>query len=899
MKYQTIFYTLFLLPLIWGVRGEIFAQTTSGDVPTSNDHLTLISHSATPLYFNSGRDISTCTIPEAPIEWGMDVAWDDESNVRRGTNFITEQVMSTGRISFQPSDLVDANGNLSSAQKSALQSRLDHIRLSGVYSVALNCDHEALNKNNYYGKPEEWHKVIKATVKYVRSKGMQVVSIAPFNEPDYTAWGEGTKAHMKEICRLISEDSDLAGIRICAGNTLNCDQASAWYSYMKPYVNEGNTHQLAGSFDNYAKFWTTVRNDGNHATADELHNVMEAFVGVHYGMQTGIWWGYEAAARGEYCKASFYGKEIGYAENRSAWSGATVYKQPSGRIDAFFGTSERQATPSSYTLVATDRPQYFNGVGPQYAYEQAMPGGTGYQQGQTNAELWFGIQQGDDIPDDAIQAGSYVIMNRNSNMAIGYYNGAQGDAINIVQYTYTGTNTPKHMQWKVEPVDPRSGGDFGYFILRSERNTTQVIDVKNWSLDAGGTLIAYAGGLGTNEQWCTEYAGNGDWYIRSRHSGLYLEVKNSAKNKNAFIQQTTFTGEANQRWRFLPVGAALEQNAPAAPTGLTATQQGTSVLLQWTANTESDMAGYHVMRSANGTDWDVIGRMLTDTSFFDNDRRANVTYTYKVVAVDKSRNRSEASETVSTVCENTRELVAHYGFDGDLADASANRLECVATEGISFTEAFVKEGTQSLFLNGSNYVQLPVCVGSLPEITISLWALITNSSSTWTRLFDFGNGTDKYMFLTPNNGSEMRLVLKNGGEEEILSAPKATSGWHHYVVTLGNNSVSIFVDGTRVAQTSDIELRLSDLNTVANYIGCSQFASDPLLKGYIDDLRIYNFEVTANEAAQLYRGEDLTNIEQLPVTNITESVYYNLSGLRIERPSHGLYLNAGRKILIK
>ena len=47
-----------------------------------------------------------------------------------------------------------------------------------------------------------------------------------------------------------------------------------WYEHNKEFLDEGNTHQLAGSFDTYAEFFTKVREDGRHATADELHNVM-------------------------------------------------------------------------------------------------------------------------------------------------------------------------------------------------------------------------------------------------------------------------------------------------------------------------------------------------------------------------------------------------------------------------------------------------------------------------------------------------------------------------------------------------------------------------------------------------------------------------------------------------
>lgn len=84
----------------------------------------------------------------------------------------------------------------------------------------MNCDHEVLNASNYYGKPEEWYKVIKASVQYVQQQGYSVCTVSPFNEPDYSSWGEGTKADFKEICRLMREDSFFDAIRISAGNTL-------------------------------------------------------------------------------------------------------------------------------------------------------------------------------------------------------------------------------------------------------------------------------------------------------------------------------------------------------------------------------------------------------------------------------------------------------------------------------------------------------------------------------------------------------------------------------------------------------------------------------------------------------------------------------------------------------
>lgn len=881
--------------------------STLAQVSYMSSNLQAIPKGSTFVMFDSEADLDVCTIPDAPVKWGMDVAWDSEDNVRRGTNFIGSGPLQTGRISFQPSDLVDANGNLSPQQQAKLQSRLNHIAISGVHNVIVNCDHEALNSNNYYGKPYEWYRVIKATVKYAQSKGFTVTTVSPFNEPDYTSWGEGTKAHFKEICRYISEDPEMEGIRISAGNTLNCDQALSWYNYMKPYVSEGNTHQLAGEFSNYAKFWQTVRTDGNVATADELHNTMEALVGIHYGMQYGVWWGYDAACRGEFCKSSYTGKEIGYGENRTNWAAGAVYKRDNGRIDAFLGVSERQAKTTDFELVSTKRAVYFDGVGPQYTYVMQIPGGTGYAtDDQRNAERMVQISYGPDVPVEPIVAGDYVLMCQGSGYCLGYTNGAAGNGVLLGMGKYTGTNPAKHQQWTVEPIDSRSGGDFGYFVLRSVRDNSQVADVLNWSLEAGGGVCGYAGGLGTNEQWFTEYAGDGYYYIRSRHSGLYLEAK--TKYASSGIQQNIFTGNALQRWRFMPIKSALDQTPPAVPQGLEAHGLSGSVRLNWNANTENDCIGYEILRgtitNSKDTLWDVIARMVPDLSFVDNDLCQGQEYCYAIRAVDRSRNRSNSSDILSFYFNPERALVAHYSFDRTAEDASQNMLH-----GAAYAETYSsmnsKEGVAGLSLDGSKtFVALPSGVASLHELSFGLWFNQTNYSSSWTRLIDFGNGVNQYMFVTPNNGSQMRLVLKNGGDEQILACNAPGAGWHHLMVTMGEEHVELYLDGVKQCETEDISIRPADFRPVLNYVGRSQYDADPLFKGFIDDLRIYNYPLSPEEVQIVYGGGEIEGIEHISADENHEP-YYNLNGQRINTvqdadiKAERIRISNGRKLIIR
>ena len=105
---------------------------------TSSQNLVVNKSNATPVAYSvddPGKQM--------PIIWGLDTAWPDEWNMRRGTAFIGAENLGTARVSFQPSDLV-VNGELSAAQKKALDNRLRLVKYSGVKTIALNCDHEVL-----------------------------------------------------------------------------------------------------------------------------------------------------------------------------------------------------------------------------------------------------------------------------------------------------------------------------------------------------------------------------------------------------------------------------------------------------------------------------------------------------------------------------------------------------------------------------------------------------------------------------------------------------------------------------------------------------------------------------------------------------------------------------------
>ncbi|MDD2559613.1 MAG: RICIN domain-containing protein [Bacteroidales bacterium] len=778
-----------------------------------------------------------------PILWGLDTAWPSRDNILRGVAFMGSENIYLVRASFQPT-LPLLDGDLQSQQVIDLNNRLNLINLTGSHTkVALNCDHPSVD-SWYAGNAQNWAQLMDVTTRRVQEAGRQVVSIAPFNEPDY-GWGQGSMTDFFNIAGELRNNPRFDSIRISGGNTLNTDQALSWYNALKSRLDEGNTHQLAGSFDNYALFFKTVRANGHHATNDELHNVMEAMVGVEYGMQTGIWWGTAELARGEFVKASF-GRRLAYAEHRPNWTAASVYRSPEGKVQAFVGSSERQAVTSSYSFVSQDRDVYFDGQGPQRAFTMEIPGGTGYQQGQTNAERVININWGEDVPEPV--NGRYVLVNRNSAKVMEVENGSTSAGSNVRQNAWNGA---AYQQWNVSPVDPRIVGDYSYYSIIA-LHSDKSLDIYNWSLNNGGNIIAWDDAKGANQQWYLEYAGDGWFYIRSRHSSHCLQIQNASTANAANIQQGTKNGSANQQWRFLPAGAAIEFNPPAAPTELKATENTFSVHLDWNGVEDNDLAGYSVYRadSLQGP-FQTLARNLNGTSFTDHSIKAANTYYYAVKAVDRSLNRSVFSDIVSAAASGGKDLLTRLSFEGNTLDQTPHLNHGEGLEGLSYVEGI--NASQALALDGSQgFVQLPANLVNHAELSLALWVYWQGGDS-WQRIFDFLSDQTSYFYLTPKIGvyNKMRFAIrKGGGEERLEAAALPQNQWCHVAVTLSDSLACLYVNGEIADQSAEFSLSPLDIQPVINYLGRGQYVS-VLFKGQLDDFRAYSYPLSPTEVAAL------------------------------------------------
>src|ERR1017187_8908770 len=159
-----------------------------------------------------------------------------------------------------------------------------------------------------------------------------------------------------------------------------------------------------------------------------------------------------------------------------------------------------------------------------------------------------------------------------------------------------------------------------------------------------------------------------------------------------------------------------------------------------------------------------------------------------------------------------------------------------------------------LYLDGAtNYVTLPFPVANAS--TFATWVK-WNGGVAWQRIFDFGNGSTRYLFLTPSNGTTGRLrfaIKPSGGTETFIDAPTAlpVNSWCHVAVTLDGVRGKLYLNGIPVVTNSSVTVRPWQILARTNYVGDSQFAADPFFKGQIDSFRIYGRPLNDAEILQL------------------------------------------------
>ncbi|SEM52811.1 Alginate lyase [Variovorax sp. YR750] len=296
--------------------------------------------------------------------------------------------------------------------------------------------------------------------------------------------------------------------------------------------------------------------------------------------------------------------------------------------------------------------------------------------------------------------------------------------------------------------------------------------------------------------------------------------------------------------------------AQGKPTGLTARVRGTQVLLSWWGC--PDAQSYTVRRASTaGGPYTDIASGITDTlSFTDSTVAAGDVWYYVVVATGASGESAASNEERAAI---KAELLLQLKFDestGTQAVDATGRFAAGELQGDA-TWTAGRQGN-AVALGGTNgCVALPAgAAKSFADFSITAWLYI-DTLATWSRVFDFGSGTRRYMMLTVRNGSgvpRFSITTEHGYNEQVIDGAAALpmGRWVHVAVTVSDTLGTLYVDGVEAGSNTQMSLAPIDLGaTTQNWLGRSQYASDAYLKGRIDDFRIYGGALGSAEVAAL------------------------------------------------
>ena len=194
-------------------------------------------------------------------------------------------------------------------------------------------------------------------------------------------------------------------------------------------------------------------------------------------------------------------------------------------------------------------------------------------------------------------------------------------------------------------------------------------------------------------------------------------------------------------------------------------------------------------------------------------------------------------------------LIRHYNLDGNLDDVTNTAHLTSTGDALSYESG---KYNQAVKLNGTNN-KLRTGLVMPATSSISLWYKHNNKTGGET-LYIFGdfassgvNSTNSVsLSVTPTN--TLNLITSAGDQYD---SPSSHSDWHHAVLTRSGGAWKLYLDGTEVH--SGTAASASNALVFAYWTSANlSSASSNFFGGWLDNIRIYNKQLTASEVTTLY-----------------------------------------------
>jgi hypothetical protein len=300
--------------------------------------------------------------------------------------------------------------------------------------------------------------------------------------------------------------------------------------------------------------------------------------------------------------------------------------------------------------------------------------------------------------------------------------------------------------------------------------------------------------------------------------------------------------------------AALATPPPAAPSGLSATAVSTSQInLTWTDNSSNE-DNFLIERSADNMTFSQIAVVGPNvTSYSDTGLVESATYYYRVRASNSGGPSPYSNTANATTLASTAMPVAWYRFELNTLDSSGRNNHGAPVGGVLYGEP--KEGANSAQYDGTtSFVEIPASIRT--NFTAAMWVKTTNTGSG----ANWYNGMGLVDGEMVGSTADWGCSVLNSKFAFGVGAPDATfvttvnindGSWHHLAATRESSTgaIKLYVDGVLNVATNGATGPRTAPNELR--IGATHSAVPTVLRGNLDDVRLYDRVLTADEITAL------------------------------------------------
>jgi hypothetical protein len=200
----------------------------------------------------------------------------------------------------------------------------------------------------------------------------------------------------------------------------------------------------------------------------------------------------------------------------------------------------------------------------------------------------------------------------------------------------------------------------------------------------------------------------------------------------------------------------------------------------------------------------------------------------------------------------TNGLVAYYPFNGNANDESGNGNNGIVNGvGIAYGSNQLGSNSACAHFAGGGFVSIsPTPFNVNTNYSVSFWVKLDGTANPVNNFISTANDGQAGLNIRCVPNSPVGWAFMPDGPAGIDSTPPTNYVAWHSVVSIRQNSLSfLYIDGALMANGNISE---TTVDSGSLWIGREEGGADYDLEGSIDDVRIYNRDLSSNEVAELY-----------------------------------------------